>query len=103
MVPATAPGLALPSSRVATQNGCRDTYRRPLCEAAEDGSEQMWMVECPRCQRRRLYGADRVRAVWNVASGLIAVQLACTCGEVVSLLTGRRLSEPDDRLPAGHS
>jgi hypothetical protein len=62
----------------------------------------MWMVECPRCQRRRLCGPDQVRGVWNIAPGLIAVSLACSCGEPVTMLTGSRLTGPDGRLPAAH-
>lgn len=60
----------------------------------------MWLAECPRCERRRLYGAEQVRAIGNLAPGLIAVTLACSCGETIALLTGRRVTGPDDRLPA---
>jgi hypothetical protein len=52
----------------------------------------MWVLECGHCGRRRLVGADRVRGVWNLAPGLIAVAIACACGEVVTILTGRRLT-----------
>jgi hypothetical protein len=61
----------------------------------------MWVAECPHCQRRRLYSARRVRAVHNLAAGIILVELSCYCGRPVRLLTGRRLTGPGARLPAG--
>jgi hypothetical protein len=65
-----------------------------------EGSE-MWVAECPRCQRRRLYSTHRVRAVRNLAAGIIAVELSCYCGHPLTVLTGRRLTGSGDLLLAG--
>jgi hypothetical protein len=49
----------------------------------------MFLVYCPECRRRVLCGADRVRAVHNLAPGVIAVELTCHRGHPVTVLTGR--------------
>lgn len=62
----------------------------------------MFLLSCPRCRRRALYGADRVRAVRNLFPGLILVELTCYRGHRVTVLTGWLASDgSSDGFPAG--
>lgn len=49
----------------------------------------MFVVHCPWCRRRMLCGAHQVRAVHNLAPGVIAVELTCLRGHPMTVLTGR--------------
>jgi hypothetical protein len=60
----------------------------------------MWLVHCPGCHRRRLYGVRHVRAVQNLPDGVIVVRLVCPCGTPHTVVTGRAL-ERETRLPTG--
>jgi hypothetical protein len=54
----------------------------------------MFSVHCPSCGHTVLLGNRRLLAIDNVG-GAIVVRLACFCGEVVSVRTGRRRDRSD--------
>lgn len=58
----------------------------------------MFSVYCPRHGHNVLLGADRVRSCTNLASGVIVLELACTDGELLRLVTGRSASAPTREL-----
>lgn len=49
----------------------------------------MYLVDCRRCRARRLIGPQRIRAMRNLAPGVIAVELTCYCDEPAIVITGR--------------
>lgn len=56
----------------------------------------MFLLDCRRCRTRRLVTAQRIRAVRNLAAGVIALELSCYCGEPAILITGRAaVTKPD--------
>jgi hypothetical protein len=54
----------------------------------------MFLAFCDECDRRMLLPASHVRALHNLASGVIAVELTCYEGHVVLLLSGSDIDIP---------
>lgn len=53
----------------------------------------MWRVYCTDCAEPTLVDCSQVTSVVNLAPGVIAVEVRCTRGHIVPVLTGRAVQE----------
>lgn len=59
----------------------------------------MFLVECPRCQRRSIVGYGRLVALASSSTGPVAL-VRCACGEPAAVEYGAA-RRPGVRAPAG--
>lgn len=53
----------------------------------------MFAVYCPRHDSEVLLGLSRIKRMVNIQPGVIAVELVCHDGEVLTVLTGARMKK----------